>query len=430
MLEQFGRKMNLPYMHGIYLAMNSIKDAYLLVDGPNCSFFKAEYIYCGHDFKSSLLDVGGYHRISHTDLHPDKIITGHEELVLNAIKKIAQYSGCRATFLSALPMAGITGIQYDSIVNEVAGSQDKPIFFIPGSSLEGDWIDGYEQFLISLAEGMDLETGKTDSRNAAIVGYFMDRNEGDHTANVMELRRILSAFDLNLASVWLNGEDFQSLKKIQSAGILISLPYGRKAAKIISKKTGAHLIEADMPFGIEDTTDFVKKIGQALDMKERAGEFIEQNLSDLIPPLEWLIPKRFHFKNLVFIGDPCFLQGFLNMGKMLGVNVKAFIAFKKKNKKMNADVETLNDTSTMLMWEPCVEELLEKVKFDDVDLIISNSIAAGMLHSQQIVLEFGFPSLNYHTFSEAPFLGYKGTLQFIDRMSNQLVQKSKRYSLD
>ena len=56
MLHEFSPRINFPFMHGLYLGINAVRDAYLLVDGPNCSFFKAEHIHGGHDFNSTLLD--------------------------------------------------------------------------------------------------------------------------------------------------------------------------------------------------------------------------------------------------------------------------------------------------------------------------------------------------------------------------------------
>lgn len=68
-LAPFARRCTFPYLHGVYLAVNAIPDACLLVDAPACAFQKAEQIFGTHDLMSDLLDADSRHRVVHTSLH-------------------------------------------------------------------------------------------------------------------------------------------------------------------------------------------------------------------------------------------------------------------------------------------------------------------------------------------------------------------------
>ena len=69
--EDFSLRTTYTYLLGVYVAVNAIKDAYLLVEGPDCTYMKAQYIQGNHDWLSTLTSVSGFHRIANTALHPD-----------------------------------------------------------------------------------------------------------------------------------------------------------------------------------------------------------------------------------------------------------------------------------------------------------------------------------------------------------------------
>ncbi len=73
-LPDFSQPERYPFLIGVYLAINAIPDAYGIIDGPNCLFFKAEYIHGKHDIRSTLLDVLGHHRIAATTIHRTSFI--------------------------------------------------------------------------------------------------------------------------------------------------------------------------------------------------------------------------------------------------------------------------------------------------------------------------------------------------------------------
>ena len=243
MLECFTRRRNFPYLHGVYLATNVIRDAYLVVDGPNCAFFKTEHVFGAHDLRSTLLDVTGRHRILHTELNPDRVIGGHDAEFRRVVGRLLAEAKPGAVLVGALPMASLTGIDYDGLVD---GLDDRgvPLVVLPSRSLDRDWIDGFAVTLSRIAERIDLAPGPVDPGKVAIVGHFMDRNEGDGRGNVDELRRLVRGVGLDPVSIWLDGGAWADLARAGEAGIVVSLPHGRAAARVLAERTGRPVLSS------------------------------------------------------------------------------------------------------------------------------------------------------------------------------------------
>ena len=106
-----------------------------------------------------------------------------------------------------MPMATITGIDYDRITRLVEEELDKPVLHLPGKSLSGDWLDGYAETLLTIAKGIDVSDAKADKKKIAIIGYMMDRNEAEHHANFDELTQLLQCIPPILIVVSTNSTD-------------------------------------------------------------------------------------------------------------------------------------------------------------------------------------------------------------------------------
>jgi nitrogenase molybdenum-iron protein alpha/beta subunit len=65
---------------------------------------------------------------------------------------------------------------------------------------------------------------------------------------------------VTINSIWLDGSNYADLSKVGNSELLISLPYGTHASKVLSKRLGVDFIELDVPFGLKNTTTFVQEI--------------------------------------------------------------------------------------------------------------------------------------------------------------------------
>ncbi|MFI5360707.1 MAG: nitrogenase component 1 [Elusimicrobiota bacterium] len=409
-----GRPMNFPTLIGVYLAVNAIADAYILVDGPDCTLYKAHFIHGRHDLNSTLLRSDGRHRVAFTNVCSRGVVKEHDDVIRRHLATLDGLDESGLVLVTALPMCSITGVDYGRLLRSDGEAAMKPAVAIPPDSLVGDWLDGYAQTLDSLARGLEIPPGGIRPGRVAVVGYFMDRNECDHAANLIEIRRMLGALGLETAAIWLEGRNAADLKRASEAEIIVSLPYGRAAACRIAQRTGARLVEAPLPFGIPKTLQFLRDVAEAAGCPAKAEAFIEMELSRLMPRLQRIVPHLFLHRKMAFMGDPHLADGFLDIADDLGVSISGTIV---RGRRAHGGVRE----GGVVLYEPfTMSEEVSRLLQSPLDLFVSSWHEQGALPAADATMEFGFPSYTQHVLYERPFVGFNGFVSFVDRLAGEL----------
>jgi nitrogenase molybdenum-iron protein alpha/beta subunit len=420
-----GVRLNPPYLHGAFLAINAISDAFFLGDGPDCIRAKGEQIHGRHDLFSTLMSCKGEHRIHYTGLSVFNIAANLENEIAAGLERIAQRPSCGAVFMGSVPMCTIAGTDYDRIVRQVFDGGFKPAFIVPPQiGLAGDWLDGYGAVLDSLAKGMDLSGAAPRPENVAVVGYMMGRNEGDHKGNVREIERILRALGLEPVSTWLSGGNFESLRAVRRAGSIIAFGHGRKAAGILAERLGVRLIDAELPFGLAATKRFVEALGREYGKEAEAAAFIRAELDAVVPPLEWAVPHAFLGRRFAYVSDPHYAAAFAEMIEELGGEISGMILLGGERHLPKAQRASLSARPNTV-FEPMQNDLERHwlgLKRKDADALVATTMAVEFLRPQTSWLEFGYPSDYTHFLKDEPFLGFRGALGFCSRLANEVTK--------
>jgi nitrogenase molybdenum-iron protein alpha/beta subunit len=405
----------------VYLAVNSIRDAYLLVEGPDCAHMKTQFVQGNHDWLSTLTSVSGYHRVANTALHPVQMARSREDDVRRLLARLAGHPATGGVLLTSMPMAFVTGADYERLCREAAETTGKTVVHVPGKSLSGDWLDGYAESLLALARQLPLDgrpEGPLDPRAVAVVGYLHDRNEADHTANVRHLREMLSALGLETVSIWLEGQRFADLGAAVRAGTILSFPYGRRAARALAGRTGARVVECELPLGLDASERLVTRLGEAFGVEEAARRLVERELAEVVPALEWVIPFVFRGRSLGYIGDPHMARGVQESAALLGARL-TFAVITDPPAHCRDLGATLGPGVRLLVWpkQATLQRFLQDVmQKEPVDLLVTNQHGVGM--GDVAWVELGFPSLYTHALYDRPFLGFRGALAFYDTLAN------------
>ncbi|MFH2005697.1 MAG: nitrogenase component 1 [bacterium] len=409
------RPSRFPYLVGVYLATNAIRDAACVVDGPDCAFFKAEFIHGKHDLRSTLLDVLGNHRILVSHTTTDNIAQSRGQDVVRLIRAADAMGGVELVLVTSLPMVTIIGLQYDQLIRELRDQLSVELALVPGLSLQGDWLDGYAEVLVALAERIPAPAEPPAPHRVSIIGNFMDRNEEDHVANVAELRRLVKAMGLTLDSVWLSGRPWSELQRAAHSGTLVALPLGRRAAAALAERTGAQVLEVETPFGLARTADFLRALAGATNREEAAEQLVGAELTAIATRLEWAVPHFFLGLRAAVSASPDVLPGLLDTLTELGVEV----------------VETVSPARRPAWFAP--EELpggpvAFDIEFDRRSwhgdraphLVVADSRLLRDLRGRVPAVELGFPSHADHALFERPFLGFRGHAAFVQRLISAL----------
>jgi len=417
-LERFTPRVNFPYLVGVQLAVNAVRDAFLVVDGPDCMFLKARHIVGRHDLRSTLLDPSGDHRVAFTGSKGK----GGE----------ASSAADLAARVSRLPSAGVVVVTASTPCAYPADGPEPPPFEtpgggapvvrVPGRSLEGDWLDGYAETMAALASALPAgKPGRLDASAVAVVGLVTDRGEGDGAGNVGELGRLISALRLRPAAPWLGGARWRDLARAVEAGTVVSLPGGRKAARIISQRTGARLVETDLPLGLEATTAWIRQVAAAAGSAS-AGEMIDIELGRAVPALERAVPAFFLGRRFFLCGDPFTVAGLRRMIVELGGKVTGGILTATRG-----HLDALDDKGGLerFVFEPPsgkLESLRQAALDAGVDVVLTSSELLDFWREKVPCVNLGFPSWHHHVFAPTPFLGYEGCLHLAGRIADAVLE--------
>jgi len=426
-LRKYGKICTFPFLHGVYLAVNAIRDFYLLVDAPNCSGFKSEQIFGTHDLNSTLLDVEGRHRIVNTGSHVANIADGNHDGFIGAYRKYAEAEFVKVVGYTSFPMAAIIGTPYDLLVEEADERGAKPSIPIPGRSLALDWEGGYMDTLKWIARKIELPNLQPDKNKVALIGYFMDRNEEDHRANLSELKRLIEdGLGLELTVTWLSGTGWDELARVAECNTIVSLPGSRPASRRLMRRVGANLVEVDLPFGFEATNRFLRQIAAATGREEQAEAFIAAEAKALLPKIKWLALKRFLGSRWTYAGHPLYIPGFAELADLVGAHLVSAVAWTScdpelEMPELRRPTVVHYDMDTMTYSEHLVAAKR------DLDLIIASAEHAPVPR-WPCFLEFGFPSWGHHALFDEPFIGYRGTACLLGRIADRL--EDRNYFID
>ncbi|NNN05591.1 MAG: hypothetical protein HKL90_06790 [Elusimicrobia bacterium] len=411
---------------GAYLAVNAISDAYMLVDSTDCSLYKTQYIHGRHDWNSTLLRSDGFHRISFSNVCVQGAVGDHDAPLRGRVRAMDAVEDAGVVFVTAMPLCSLTCVDYGRMLRETTGLR-RPAIDVPAESLSGDWLDGYATMLESIARRIELPRVERRPGAVALVGYLMDRNEGDHRGNLSELSRLLSALGLEVVSIWLDGGPYAGLARAAEAETVIALPYALGAARVLAQRTGARVVEARLPFGLESTGRFLREVAAATGRAEAAERLIAAELARVTPGLRWILPHLFVGRRVLFLGDPHLASGFAEIAEDLGLRPTGFVA---TGRERHARVAAAGRAT--VLFEPGVASAeLKELLSRPVDVAVAATCTMGELFDADVpTVEVGFPSYWQHSLARRPFLGYEGFLCLVDRIGDALAGRLRRMSVE
>ncbi|GAF76727.1 unnamed protein product, partial [marine sediment metagenome] len=361
----------MPYQLGIYLAANAVSDSCVVVDGFNCIIPKMDFLAGNHDLYSTLRSSDGRHRVICTMTGPLPQAKNPERKLSVLLEDVARTGGFGVVMVTGLPFFKLAGMDYEGLAAGVKGGAS--VVDVPAQSLEADWLEGYALALDALARVLPALKVKKRKRSVALAGYLMDRNEFDHTANIEELRRLLELCGLELTCVFPSGGSFGGLSRALEAEVIVSLPYGRKAAARLAARSGAVLVETGLPMGFQGTVRWLEAVRRAAGLSgalPRAVTDLEKQAASAIAPILDVLRHR----NIVYAGDPYLCAAFSAFASELCMHVSVGL--------IDSSVRTLDSARLpgKLLFSPDTEEAAAAVKalggYSMPDLAVGNSFAA------------------------------------------------------
>lgn len=419
-------------MEGVYLGVNAVKDAYLLINCPQGCYYRFEKIAINHDAASTLYDPLGCHRIIQSGINYTDLAMGTDETLFKLMKKVVEKVNPRVLFFTQASMTLVTSFDAAAFASEMERRFSVPLFYIPPATFNGDFLDGFNAFMEKLVEAV-IRTSRVKSGaagTASVCGYFADRLEEDHAANLEEISRLIGSSGVGCGGVALSGAAIEELGRAFSASMIVNLPYARSAGRRIAEMTGASVIELDLPVGIEGTVKWIRDFAGACGRKADAEEFIGRELGRVIPKIDVARRRYLLNRSVAIAADPYLAPLLALYASELGMDVP-LVALKTRDGATGVRARKILEKEGIECKVICdfppeefhaaVEELRDDERCDaiigtDAELDAASDTGVGFV-------EIGYPSFFRHSFFPRPFMGFSGALRIASDLVNAVQQR-------
>jgi nitrogenase molybdenum-iron protein alpha/beta subunit len=268
---------------------------------------------------------------------------------------------------------------------------------VPGFS---DWLDGYADVLAAAAAAVPLPAADLDPGVAVIAGVLRDRDEADAEGDRAELCRLVAGAGLRVAAVWPGDPP----AAFAGAGIVVALPYARRAAALLAERLGARMVEVGVPLGLAGTAAWVRSLAAATGGEAAAEAYLDRQLDRWAPRFEWVVPHGLLHKRVAIVADPYRARAFAGLAAELGLDLAAVLP----TGGAAALVADLPGPAALEGPEP-------------FDLVLAHRPAAEACRDRGLPwLERGFPSPGHHVLHPVATLGFEGTASLVEAMINRM----------
>lgn len=226
--------------------------------GPGCGV----QLFYGQSFTSGFRGSGwiGGVAVPSTNTYEKEVVFGGEPRLKEQIEKtIELIDGDRYVVLTGCT-SELIGDDVKGILSEFQNNES--IVFAETAGFRGSSYDGYEILLNALIDQVVEKQPKQD-KMVNIIGIVPSQDvfwEG----NLAEIERILNNIGLEVNTLF-NGKDVKDLSAA-ALNIVLSPWVGVKAAQKLEENYGIPYIINPLPIGVDETNNFLIKVGEILDV--------------------------------------------------------------------------------------------------------------------------------------------------------------------
>lgn len=214
-----------------------------------------------------------------THIDEKDIALGIHEKVFLALDNIILEQNPKAIFLLPSTVPEVIGMDLNAICEEYQSMGcNTPIIVLKKGGFKEKLHQGMEEAMFQLVKNFSHENSKTSNCTCNIIGSLVDTNrfEGD----IRELNRILKgSLNMDVLTSFPSHSTIEEISSMTSASInLVIRKEGIKAAKEMERAFGIPYIYG-RPYGYEGTTNWIKSIGEKLNLNYNA-DFIEEEIEE------------------------------------------------------------------------------------------------------------------------------------------------------
>jgi len=322
--------------------------------------------------------------------------------------------------------------------------EGKTVIHVNTPSYQGSHITGFAGMCKAMVAYLSRSDGFQKDQVNVLPGFV---NPGD----MREIRRIVNELGVHLImfpdtsgvlDAPLTGkyemypQGGATVAEIRDAGnSSLTLALGafasNDAADLLQEKCGVTGIPLKLPIGLKATDEFVMAIKDWFGVDVPASLATERG-----QVVDTLIDTNIHYqgKTVAIFGDPDHVIAMTEFALTLGM-VPKYILTGTPGKTFEPEIRKMLDEAGIngarVKAEGDLFELHQWIKEEKVDLLIGTTYGKYIARAEDIPLvRFGFPVLDRAVHPLMPVVGYLGCLRLIEQISNALLDRRDRDSLD
>jgi len=412
------------FMDGVFLSVAAIPDAVLLYAGSTCINEHFRHTLALADWGQDLVREGRDSRLLLT--FSDKTVApmgvGHQ--VEAVVRRMLQRTRPSLLVLAELSRVTLAGEDLETLARSVAEETGLATMAATSRLLVRDWQTAFRRILAELADRIPEGAfdGGLERDTVAVIGHLFQRNEADGQADVRGIRSLARMAGLKPRSIWLSREPFAELHRAARASLLVALPQGREAARRIARRSGAPVIDLELPIGLRGTEEFVMRLAEACGREAPARERLDVALRRVLPRVDQAVSRRLAGRRVALAALPDWSEGVERMFREdFGLEVAARVRRCRLTDPGNETAEVSQDLlrdhdPSVASWNALLRRAMEN---GPLDLVAGSSWERNAIEGPAGALpflEFGYPCMSWHDLVGHPGLGLDGTVAWAHRL--------------
>lgn len=374
--------------------------------------------------------------VASTSLSEKTVIYGGEFNLMKALKNITEKQTPRMIAVASSCLTETIGDDMVGIIEKFKDAnqdQDLPII-IPVStpSYTESHVEGYNRTIKALVEHLatksvpngkiNIITGNLCPADVTQVKDILKTLKCDNIILTDTSENLDGPLTEDTLSLYEGGTSVDEIEDTaNSLGTIVLSKHVNSAGVFLEKKFGIESISGPLPAGIENTDEFIKSLCTLGDYE--IPDSLEKDRGRLLDAMVDAHSYNYHRKVALF-GDPDFVSGMTRFTAEMGM-IPSVVCTGTESKIFTNDMNLISHEkgiSPVVLAGGDLYDMHRAIKKTGADILIGNSYGASMAKEENIPLfRVGFPIFDRLGAQRISTLGYKGGIEFVDRLTNTLL---------
>ncbi len=391
---------------GARVVLNPITDAYHIIHGPiGCSSYT-------WDIRGSLTSGEDIYRNSFcTDLRETDIIFGGAEKLTRAIEELMKEQSPKLIFVYSTCIVGVIGDDVDAVCRQMSEKYNIPVIPVKSPGFSGNKSTGYKMACDAIMQV--LLPHKTDKKIEGI-NILGDYNL---SGEMWIIKNYFKKIGIPVVSSFTGDASYENMIKAPSATLNVVQCAGSSTylANQMQENFGIPYIKVSF-FGIEDTTNSLVRVAEALgneEARKKAIEFCTEEAEKMEGFLEKYRKNLEGKKAAIYVGGGFKAISLIRQFDLMGM--KTVMVGTQTGKKEDYEIiESLVDEDTVILDDANPAELESFMKEKGADILV------GGVKERPLAYKLGIAFCDHNHERKHPLAGFEGVYNFT-REINQSI---------